>query len=86
MPDNEKKYKNLRAAAWLTQFGLNMVSPIILALLLASWLKNKFGFGSWVVFLAVVFGVGAAFTSMFSFIKTVRRESGGKNDDKKDNN
>ena len=86
MPDNGNKYKSLRAAAWLTQFGLNMVSPIILALLLAAWLKNKFSLGNWIIILAVIFGVGAAFTSMFSFIKFVQRENGGRNDDKKDDN
>ena len=84
MPDNENKYKNLRAAAWLTQFGLNMVSPIIIAILVAAWLKTRFGLGDWVILLAIILGVGAAFTSMFSFIKTVRRENGGKSDDKKD--
>ena len=86
MPDNENKYKNLRAAAWLTQFGLNMVSPIIIAIIIASWLRNKFSLGDWVMLLAIILGVGASAVSMLSFIKTVQRENGGKSDDKKDDN
>lgn len=82
MADNNDKYKHMRAAAHLTQFGLNMVSPIILCILIAVWLKNTFNIGDWVVIVAIILGVAAAGLNMATFIKTVNKEMGGKNDDK----
>lgn len=75
------RYKNMKALAWMTQFGLNMVTPIVLCIIVAAWLKNKFNIGDWIIIAAVVIGVGSSFVNMFSFIKTVKKENGRKNDD-----
>jgi F0F1-type ATP synthase assembly protein I len=71
----------MKALAWMTQFGLNMVTPIVLCIIVAAWLKNKFNIGDWIIIAAVVIGVGSSFVNMFSFIKTVKKENGRKNDD-----
>ena len=84
--DNNEKYKHMRAVAHLTQFGLNMVTPIVLCTMLALWLKNKFNMGGWIVIVAIILGVAAAVLNMFTFIKTVNREIGGKNNDEKREN
>lgn len=84
--ENNEKYKHIRAAAHLTQFGLNIVTPIILCIMFALWLKNKFNMGGWVVIVAIILGVAAAVLNMITFIKTVNREIGGKNNDEKREN
>lgn len=82
----DNKYKHMRAVAHLTQFGLSMVSPIILCLIFALWLKNTFNTGDWIVFMAILLGVGASCITMFNFIKMVKKEMGGKDNDKKHEN
>lgn len=77
------KYKHVRAAAYLTQFGLNMVSPIVLCIVIGLWLKNKFNLGSWLMIVAILLGVAASFLNMITFIKTVTKEVGGEARDKK---
>lgn len=77
----EDKYKNMRAAAHITQFGLSMVSPIILCIVVALWLRNSFGTGDWVMLLAIALGVMSSVVNMITFIKTVQKEIGGKKHD-----
>lgn len=82
--DNNEKYKHMRAVAEITQFGLNIVSPIIICLFAAIWLRDQFNLGSYVVLIAIILGVAAGVLNMFTFIKKVNTQMGGKNNDKKD--
>lgn len=79
----DNKYKHMKAAAYITQFGLSMVSPIILCLIFALWLKNSFNVGNWVVLAAILLGTAASCVTMVNYIKIVKKEMGGKNDDEK---
>lgn len=56
----------------LTQLGLSVVTPPILAVLGALWLQDRFGLGDWVLFVAILVGILSGVTSVFSF---VRREA-----------
>lgn len=82
----ENKYRHMRAAAHITQFGLDLVTPIILCVIAASFVKNKFDTGGWIVVLGVCLGVMAAMLNMKKFIDTVKREMGGNSDDEKRKN
>ena len=85
MSDNENRYRYLRAAAHITQFGLDMVTPIVLCTIIAVWLKNKLELGGWVVIVAIILGIGASALNMVKFIKTVDKEiGGGKHDEKRE--
>lgn len=83
MAENNDKYRHMRAVAYLTQFGLNIVSPLILCILFALWLKNTFNIGSWIMFVAILLGIAAGVMSIVNFIKTVNKETGGDKRDKK---
>lgn len=83
MPDNENKYRYMKAVGHITQFGLDMVTPIVLCTIIAVWLKNRFNTGSWTVILAIIVGVAVSALNMFKFIKTVDKEIGGKKHDEK---
>lgn len=82
MNENNGKYKHMRAAAHITQFGLNMVTPIVLCTLISVWLENKFDIGGWVIALGIGLGIAASGVNMVNFMKTVKKEMGGKTDDK----
>ncbi len=84
MPDKDERYKSLKALAWVTQFGLSMVSPLILCIIAAKWLSEHFGWGSRVMVVAILLGVGSSCMTFVSYMKTVKKENGGGHDDKKD--
>lgn len=81
----ENKYRYMKAAAHITQFGLDLVTPIILCVIVTAFVKNKFNTGGWIIVLGVCLGVMAAGLNMMKFMKTVKREmGGGKNDAKRE--
>ena len=82
MNEKNDKYKHMRAAAHITQFGLNMVTPIVLCTIAAVWVNNRFNIGGWVVVAGIVLGVAASGLNMVNFMKTVKKEMGGKADGK----
>lgn len=84
MSGKNDRYKSIRALAWVTQLGLNMVTPLVLCIIVAAWLKNKFGTGDWIIFAAIIIGAGSSMVSLFSYIKTVNKESGEKDHDEED--
>ena len=45
--------RTVRELVWLTQLGLSIVCPLLLCLLGAVWLRDRFGFGNWVIFLGI---------------------------------
>lgn len=69
---------------WITQFSLNMVSPIVLCIIIALWLKNKFNIGNWIMITAIILGTASAIVNMFTYIKTVRKELGGTKNEQRD--
>ena len=57
------------ALAMITQFGISVITPILLCILAASWLRGRFGLGDWVVLVGVLLGVGSSFLSMMKLIR-----------------
>ena len=53
--------KLLNLLLWVTQFGFSLVFPMCFFLYLASWLRQRFGLGMWIV---VVFGVLGLLTTI----------------------
>lgn len=82
MSDNNK-YSYMRAVGHLTQFGLDMVTPILLCTIFGVWIKNTFNAGDWIVIVAIILGVAASGLNMMKFVKTVKKEMGGENNDEK---
>ena len=54
---------------WLTQLGLSIVCPLLLCLLGAVWLRDRFGFGNWVIFLGIALGLSGAFSAGAAFVR-----------------
>lgn len=49
--------KQLTLIAWLTQLGLSVALPPLCAVWLAVWLHNSKGWGQWVIWVGIIFGI-----------------------------
>ncbi|MGN1098284.1 MAG: AtpZ/AtpI family protein [Clostridia bacterium] len=59
----------LTALAMITQFGISVITPVLLCTLGAVWLRNKFGLGDFVVILGILIGIGAGIMTMIKMIR-----------------
>lgn len=63
--------KNISLIVWITQLGLSVAVPPVGFVLLAVWLKNRHGWGQWVVWAGVVLGIFCAVEGLRSSLKTM---------------
>lgn len=78
--------RTMRELVWLTQLGLSIVCPLLLCLLGAVWLRDRFGLGNWVIFLGVALGLGGAFSAAAAFARDIgflNRSGRGKRNNRK---
>ena len=66
----------VRMLIMLTQFGLSIAFPLAGFIVVALWLKNRFGLGSWVLVVGIVFGLVGAVDGFRSSIKAMEILSG----------
>lgn len=74
--------KNLQLLTWLTQLGLSTAIPLAGFVLLAVWLKNRFGLGNWVLFVGIGLGVFSAIDGFYKSLKALENLSKEKKKDK----
>lgn len=65
---------------WIPQFGIAVVFPLILFILLANWLHSSCGWGSWVIWAGVVCGLITAAIGFRDTVKAMLHMSGHKKD------
>ncbi len=63
--------KNLQLLTWLTQLGLSTAVPLAGFVLLAVWLKNRFGLGNWVLFAGIGLGLFSAIDGFYKSLKAL---------------
>ena len=71
----------ISALAMVTQFGISTITPMLLCIFAALWLKNKFALGDWVVLIGVFMGIGSGFLSMMKMIRQMSELSKKEDDD-----
>ena len=59
----------LRLLSYVTQFGMSVVSPIVLAVLFGVWLNLYRGVGVWVVVLLLGVGVISGGCGFYRFVR-----------------
>ncbi len=69
--------KDLNLLVWLTQLGLSVAVPLTGFILLALWLQNSWGWGSWVLWVGIFLGILCAIEGFLSALKTMTRLSKG---------
>jgi hypothetical protein len=67
--------KAFRLLTWFTQLALSAVSPLLLCIWGAVWLRSRFQLGGWIVLLGVLLGIGGAFSGFRNSLELMRRES-----------
>lgn len=72
--------KVLRSLVWVTQLGLSIVTPLVVFVLLAVWLHNRFSWGNWVIWVGVVLGILGTVGALQSSLRTLSRMDDDKND------
>ena len=73
--------KDLSLLAWLTQLGLSVGFPLAGFILLAVWLRDRFGFGSWIIWAGIIIGFISAMDGLRVSLKAMERISRRKKDD-----
>lgn len=51
----------------LTQFGLSLITPLIMCLLICWWLCGRFGLGEWIYIIGFFFGLGGSGMVAYKF-------------------
>ena len=64
--------KNLGMLVWLTQLGLSVALPPAGFILLGVYLRDRWGIGNWIVWVAVVLGIICAIEGLRSSLKAMR--------------
>ena len=77
--------KNLQLLIWLTQLGLNTAAPLAGFVLLAVWLKNQFGLGSWVILVGIGLGVFQAILGLRDSLRALEKLSRKERQEEKEN-
>ena len=63
--------KHLKSLIWLTQLGLSVAAPPVCFILLALWLRNSHGWGSWVIWAGIFLGVYSAVEGFRATLKAM---------------
>lgn len=63
----------VKSLAMITQFGINMIVPIIICLALGMWLDNLFG-TNFIVIILFFLGAAAGFRNIFIMSKEIYGE------------
>lgn len=64
--------KDLSLLVWLTQLGFSVVFPLAGFVLLAVWLRDHLGWGSWVLWVGLILGLYCAIQGFRSSIKAMQ--------------
>lgn len=65
--------KDLSLIVWLTQLGLSTALPLAGFVLLAIWLRDRFGWGDWVIWVGVIVGFVCAIDGFRTSLKAMSR-------------
>lgn len=73
--------KDLSLLVWLTQLGLSVAVPPAGFILLAVWLRDSCGWGSWVLWAGIALGLYCAVHGFVTSLKTLKQLTAGKKQD-----
>ena len=65
--------KFLSLLVWVGQFGFSVIFPTVFFLLVAVWLRGKFGFGMWIVAVFGILGILTSISTTRSCLRSLRK-------------
>lgn len=69
------------ALAMVSQFGISTITPMLLCIFAAIWLKNRFGLGDYAILIGIILGIGSGFMSMMKMIRRMSEMSRKEDED-----
>ena len=73
----------LKNVSMLTQFGLSLLTPLLLCLGICWWLSNRFDLGGWIYLLGFFFGLGGSGSVAWKmYCSVLHRQEKGKKEEK----
>lgn len=75
--------KLLNLLMWVGQFGFSVIFPTLFFLILAVWLRGKFGLGMWIVIVLGILGILTSITTTRSCLQSMQKaaeEASGRKD------
>ena len=72
--------KHWNLLIWVPQFGISVVFPLILFIMLAVWLQERWGWGSWVIVAGIFCGLITAAIGFWDTARAMLEASGHKKD------
>lgn len=76
--------KDVSLLVWLTQLGLSVAIPLGGFILLAVWLRERLGWGNWVIWVGLVLGLLTAISGFRSAMQTMAQTTKHNDKDAKD--
>lgn len=73
--------KDLSMLVWLSQLGLSVALPPAVLIWLAVWLRDRFGWGQWVIWVGIGLGLYCAVTGFISSLRTLSQMTKDKKQD-----
>ena len=70
--------KHLSLFVWITQLGISVAMPPVVSIWVAVWLRETKGWGSWVLWVGILLGVGCAVDGLRVSLKALSRLSKSK--------
>jgi len=74
----------LKNLSLLTQFGLSLITPLLLCLGLCWWLYSRFGWGGWIFILGFFFGLGGSGMVAYKLYLSVQKKQSQEKTGKKE--
>ena len=65
--------KDLNLLVWLSQLGLTVAVPPAAFVFLGAWLRDRFGWGQWVIWVAIILGLYCAVSGLIASLRTMSR-------------
>ena len=69
----QSRFKFLEGLVWITQVGLSVLAPLLLFILGAVWLKNRFSLGGWVIAVGIALGLLGAAGALINTFRLLHR-------------
>ncbi|MDR3767592.1 MAG: AtpZ/AtpI family protein [Butyricicoccus sp.] len=60
---------------WVTTLSASLVGPLVVCVLAALWLQDRFALGSWIMLVAIALGLATAASNLLKFFRFMQKES-----------
>ncbi len=74
-PKQQGAFDIVKVAMTYTQLGLSVVAPLILSVLCAHWIRERFELDGWVTFVGLVIGLIAMIFTLIRYFQKILQES-----------